>query len=47
LVVYIIVLGLLFIFGTGCLSFSNAQFNPICHLLALLWAHHILHVSRI
>jgi len=21
--------------------------NPICHLLALLGAHHILHVSRI
>jgi len=26
---------------------SNAEFNPICHLLALLGAHHILHVSRI
>ena len=25
----------------------NAQFNPICHLLALLGARHILHVSRI
>jgi hypothetical protein len=25
----------------------NAQSNPICHLLALLGAHHILHVSRI
>jgi len=25
----------------------NAQLNPICHLLALLGAHHILHVSRI
>jgi len=25
----------------------NAKLNPICHLLALLWAHHILHVSRI
>ena len=24
---------------------SNANFNPICHLLALLGAHHILHVS--
>jgi len=23
----------------------NAELNPICHLLALLWAHHILHVS--
>ena len=26
---------------------SNAQLNPICHLLALLGAHHILDVSRI
>jgi len=28
----------------------NSEFkglNPICHLLALLGAHHILHVSRI
>jgi len=25
----------------------NAQLNPICHLLALLGSHHILHVSRI
>jgi len=25
----------------------NARLNPICHLLALLGAHHILHVSRI
>jgi len=25
----------------------NAALNPICHLLALLGAHHILHVSRI
>jgi hypothetical protein len=23
----------------------NAKLNPICHLLALLKAHHILHVS--
>ena len=26
---------------------SNGELNPICHLLALLGAHHILHVSRI
>ena len=26
---------------------SNAELNSICHLLALLGAHHILHVSRI
>jgi len=25
----------------------NVQLNPICYLLALLGAHHILHVSRI
>ena len=25
----------------------NKELNPICHLLALLEAHHILHVSRI
>jgi hypothetical protein len=25
----------------------NTEFNPICHLLALLGAHHILHISRI
>jgi len=25
----------------------KAELNPICHLLALLEAHHILHVSRI
>jgi hypothetical protein len=25
----------------------NAKLNPICHFLALLGAHHILHFSRI
>jgi hypothetical protein len=25
----------------------NVDLNPICHLLALIGAHHILHVSRI
>jgi len=25
----------------------NAELNPICHMLALLGAHHIPHVSRI
>jgi hypothetical protein len=25
----------------------HAELNPICHLLALLGAHHILHVSRV
>ena len=39
---------------SGCLRKSsrnitplNAELNPICHLVALLGAHHILHVSRI
>ena len=25
----------------------NAELKPICHLLALLGVHHILHVSRV
>jgi len=25
----------------------NAELNPICHLLALLGTHHILHIGRI
>ena len=25
----------------------NTELNPFCHLLALLGAHHILHVSRV
>jgi len=25
----------------------NAKLNPICHMLALLGAHHILHISRV
>jgi len=25
----------------------KAELNPICHLLALLGAHHILHFSRV
>jgi len=29
------------------INFSNAELHPICHLLALLGAHHILHVSRL
>jgi hypothetical protein len=28
------------------LNTLNAELNPICHLLALLGAHHILHISR-
>ena len=35
--------------GGFVISFNplNAELNPICLLLALLGAHHILHVSRI
>ena len=25
----------------------NAKLNPICHLLVLLEAHHILHISKV
>ena len=25
----------------------NTNLNPICHLLALLGAHHIFHISRV
>jgi hypothetical protein len=30
-----------------CINPLDAELNPICHLLAVLGAHHILHVSRI
>jgi hypothetical protein len=33
--------------GHYCINPLNAKINPICHLLALLEARHILHVSRI
>jgi len=29
------------------LNLLNAELNPVCHLLALLGAHPILHVNRI
>jgi hypothetical protein len=43
---------LLFFGLVQCLKFwhfnpLNAKLNPICHLLALLGAHHIFHVSRV
>ena len=31
----------------GYLNPLNPELNPICYLLALLGAHHVLHVSRI
>ena len=33
--------------GAEAFSTLNAELNPICHLLALLGAHHFLHVSTI
>jgi len=33
--------------GCTVLNPLNTELNPICHLLALLGAHHFLHVSRI
>jgi len=33
--------------GFHCFNPLNAESNPIYHLLALLGAHHIVHVSRI
>ena len=33
--------------GLGYLNPLNPELNPICYLLALLGAHHFLHVSRI
>ena len=35
--------------GCACVLINplNAELNPICHLLALVVAHHILHVSGI
>jgi len=37
----------LFSFPAGRINPLNAELNPICHLLELLGAHHILHVGRI
>jgi len=34
-------------FFRSCFNPLNAELNSICHLLALLGAHTILHVSRI
>jgi hypothetical protein len=33
--------------GTRNINPLNAELNPICHFLALLGVHHILHVSGI
>jgi hypothetical protein len=31
----------------GLVNLPNVELNPICHLLALLGSHPILHISRI
>jgi len=33
--------------SVGTINPINPELNPICYLLALLGAHHFLHVSRI
>jgi len=35
------------IFQVSCVNPLNTKYNPICYLLALLGAHHILKVSRV
>ena len=45
-----VALGLLFVFSGVAMTRAginplNTELNPICHLLALLAAHHIFHVS--
>jgi hypothetical protein len=35
------------VYFPGLINPLNAELNPICCLLALLGAHHFLHVSRI
>jgi len=37
---------LLILRRSNCINPLNAELNPICYLLALLGAHHFLHVSR-
>jgi hypothetical protein len=34
-------------YGENYINPLNIKLNLICHLLALLGAHHILHISRI
>ena len=38
---------LLILNRSNCINPLNPELNPICYLLALLGAHHFLHVSRI
>jgi len=48
-VIYIfpLILKEIIIYFSSCFKPLNAELNPICHLLALLGTHHILHVGRI
>ena len=32
---------------SGFVNTLNAELNPSCYLLALLWAQHILHFGRV
>jgi hypothetical protein len=41
------ILGVLRVKVTCMINTLNAELNAICHLLALLGAHNILHVGRI
>ena len=45
--IYIIKYGCVWTFKRLLFNPLNAELNPICYLLALLGAHHFLHVSRI
>ena len=40
-------MGLIYLYLYLYINPLNAELNPICHLLALLGAHHIFHASRI
>jgi len=44
---YFRVVSKMIIQGPLKLTLLNVKLNPICHLLALLGAHPILHVSRV
>ena len=45
--VYVERSGSLLVISVCTVNPLNAELNPFCHLLTLLGAHHILHVSRI
>ena len=47
LIHYIICVQPKILIQVGNVNPLNAELNPICHLLALLGAHHILHVGGV